>query len=528
MTRAAFGGHLDLASSLERIDFSAGAGEMRSAIAYIRRWQRGNTAQVSSSSIITDTFSITNTWGEVETSLQRLFNVGFTPESFSLPPSFYDSSRFIEYSKLSPIVSNPEELFTLPVQSSESGTDGSSSIGTLKSANPQSFFRRFFSTAIQRRPAPVAYSGIAGGSRVTAYGGSTGQLTAGQTPIDVTTDGIWQFLFNPSELEIALGPEYRTSETWGVSGNENSGQPLHWSHNKNATIKFNSVILNGYVFGRRVEELEQGLVALFMARDGLAQEGPIILEFVWGKKIFGPCVIKDITIKEKAWDEGLVVNAEVSFTLERIPEWTINDGYADIARPGAQPLVNEPLTRTTGNTSGGAGATPGGANTSANGGTGATTGTSSGRTTSQPTGVSICRSYNADACRRIVQLRNNLLQLSNNITEARLESTYRINPYTYQVIEPDPPEINRIKRQRLEQLSSQYRQLYTQADAALGSCFTSEAGASSPDKVSAILNDRGSDIEYQFSVLQLAVRDSASALFTVHQLSNCSTKGVPI
>jgi hypothetical protein len=99
------------------------------------------------------------------------------------------------------------------------------------------------------------------------------------------------------------------------------------------------VLLNGYVFGRKVEELEQGIFELFMARDGEGQAGPPILEFVWGKRVFGPCVIKDISIKEKMWDEGMVVNAELSFTLEQIPEWTINDGYVDVARPGRIPMV---------------------------------------------------------------------------------------------------------------------------------------------------------------------------------------------
>jgi hypothetical protein len=53
-------------------------------------------------------------------------------------------------------------------------------------------------------------------------------------------------------------------------------------------------------------------------------------------------VIKNINVKEKMWDEGEVVNAELSFTLEQIPEWTINDGaYVDVARPGRRPLQEQ-------------------------------------------------------------------------------------------------------------------------------------------------------------------------------------------
>jgi hypothetical protein len=47
-------------------------------------------------------------------------------------------------------------------------------------------------------------------------------------------------------------------------------------------------------------------------------------------------------VKEKQWDEGEVVNAELSFTLEQVPEWTINDGFVDVARPGRQPTVAAP------------------------------------------------------------------------------------------------------------------------------------------------------------------------------------------
>jgi hypothetical protein len=38
----------------------------------------------------------------------------------------------------------------------------------------------------------------------------------------------------------------------------------------------------------------------------------------------------------------------VSFTLEQVPEWTINDGFVDVARPGRQQLMANPtLTNTT-------------------------------------------------------------------------------------------------------------------------------------------------------------------------------------
>ena len=156
----------------------------------------------------------------------------------------------------------------------------------------------------------------------------------------------WQFLFNPSQLNLSVGPNFKKSETWGVSDEANSGTPLHWTGNKNAELKFSKVLLNGYVFGKRVEELEQGLIELFMkSPTNDAKHGPRVLEFVWGKKSFGPCVIKDITISEKMWDEGLLVNAEANFTLEKVPEWTINDGYVSTYDASAQETIGTPTKK---------------------------------------------------------------------------------------------------------------------------------------------------------------------------------------
>lgn len=208
-----------------------------------------------------------------------------------------------------------------------------SGVGQLKPANPNGFVNilgKIGKSILGVSPSKISYAGVAG----SAVKGAAKVEKSG-----TLAKGMWQFLFNPSELEIEAGPEFRVAETWGVSDKANSGQPLNWSHNKNAQLKFNSVLLNGYMFGRKVEELEQGIFELFMSRDGEGQDGPPVLEFVWGKRVFGPCVIKDISVREKMWDEGQVVNAELSFTLEQIPEWTINDGFVDIARPGRIPNI---------------------------------------------------------------------------------------------------------------------------------------------------------------------------------------------
>ena len=153
----------------------------------------------------------------------------------------------------------------------------------------------------------------------------------------------WQFLFNPSQIQLTVGPNFKETETWGVGDEPNAGKPLHWTSYKNPQLKFSKVLLNGYVFGRKVEELEQGLIELFMKNPtNDAKHGPRVLEFVWGKKTFGPCVIKDVKVNQKMWDEGLLVNAEVDFTLERVPEWTINDGQVSTYDPSAQNPIIKP------------------------------------------------------------------------------------------------------------------------------------------------------------------------------------------
>ena len=164
------------------------------------------------------------------------------------------------------------------------------------------------------------------------------------TPFIIPAEAVWTFLFNPEELQLSSGPDFNRAETWGVSDQANSGQPLSWRSNKNRKLTFSKVLLHGYSFGKRVDSLERGLQELFTARDGEnGADGPPVLEFVWGKRVFGPCVIQNIQVREKAWDNGLLVNAEVSFDLEQVPEWTINDGFVDVLRPGRQSTVNDPL-----------------------------------------------------------------------------------------------------------------------------------------------------------------------------------------
>ncbi len=309
------GSAISVQDKLANISFVEGsAGEMSASIAYIRYWSRKGTQQKTVvGSAATDN-----------------------------------------------VVSDPQEELLSQINSLSYGTDLdlSSAIAPVSEATPsRTVLTTPTNTAYQSRPRqPVTttttgprptpsnrlgsiYSANPGGTAAPAWANPFYTPAAAPDP-----DGaVWQFLFNPEELQLSSGPDYNRAETWGVADPANSGQPLSWRSNKNRKLTFGKVLLHGYTFGKRVDSLENGLQQLSQARDGEnGADGPPVLEFVWGQRVFGPCVIQNIQVREKAWDKGLLVNAEVSFDLEQVPEWTINDGFVDVLRPGRQSTINDP------------------------------------------------------------------------------------------------------------------------------------------------------------------------------------------
>jgi hypothetical protein len=401
--RSLMGANLDVVQALDLVEFErdklADAG-MRNCIAYIRRWRRSGSARQTqidtsngldfpaNSSLDYETAleeTVGTSWNQpIEANLPEFAQgIGvnpFNPETvYDIPtvnasnPEVLNNFKGsiadpVDYSSFVPVNAFSEATPSSTIQGSVAPTSSpvsqprkASSTGKVISANPGGsgfggFLTRLTNNFLNIPSQPPLYSGKGGPSNAK---------------IGSLEEGVWQFLFNPSELSLKAGPDYNKAQTWGVSEKENSGQPLSWRSNKNAELKFNRVLLNGYVFGRRVEELEQGLFDLFMARDGGGQDGPDVLEFVWGQKVFGPCVIKDVEITEKAWDGGLVVNAEVSFTLEQIPEWTINDGAVSVYNPSQLPLSNaQSLLSSAAGTVGAGTTSPGGAGAPSPGGGG--------------------------------------------------------------------------------------------------------------------------------------------------------------
>lgn len=314
---------------LDKIKFVPGSyGAMSASIAYIRYWKRGGSAQKTAVSQGTTNGTATDPKQQTVDELSKVWSTELKSRSsaWTRPPvtsglnvpnvnpvnvNYFDK-------KLTPTNSGFQNSQPAPEKKPEAKKSPSfwSRVGSLISANPSG-------TSLSSLPGPPSDNGP------TSYAAE-----AAPNP----DSAVWQFLFNPEELQLSSGPDFNRAETWGVSDAANHGQPLAWRAHKNRKLTFSKVLLHGYAFGRRVDLLEKGLQDLFMA----GSDGPPVLEFVWGKRVFGPCVIQNVQVKEKAWDKGLLVNAEVSFELEQIPEWTINDGFVDVLRPGRQPELNDP------------------------------------------------------------------------------------------------------------------------------------------------------------------------------------------
>jgi hypothetical protein len=330
-TRTKFGVNLAVAdakdslgnSKLSKIRFINGSsGGMQGAIAYIQYWSRsGTTQRVPTSQTVND-----------------------TPSTSSLKSTLEEIDRYSNPGAVEPL---PELNQDTPEQITETAPVPPSNVPVNPNSRPATGRDELLSRNQNRGRSPVTRRETPQAGKV--YSANPGAVPEKSSPDPQTVipdeqlKGKWQFLFNPEELQLESGPEYNRANTWGVSDPANSGQPLAWRGNKNRKLTFGKVLLTGYVIGKRVDSLESGLQELFMARDGEnGTDGPPVLEFIWGARKFGPCVIQNIRVTEKAWDYGILVNAEVSFELEQVPEWTINDGFVDIARPGRQPTVNDP------------------------------------------------------------------------------------------------------------------------------------------------------------------------------------------
>ncbi len=339
------GANYSILRTLESINFVDGNdGGMYNSVAYIELWSskdRTETKSISSEGAVVEPPS---SYGFLslnlpDDSLNFAKTLGGLPDfsAYTTQPNTPTSDSLRVQEALSPLIPSTElPSATIPRILTAASVDLTSS------ENPQN--------KVSGPIKPGNPGGVVSGAtrdsldNTLGYGGNSTSTSRGTGTIpqdSCSALGIWQFLFNPEEIDWEGGPEYGEAETWGVMDGDNSGKPLFWKNMKNQRLTFSKVLLNGYVFGKRVELLEYGLKQLFMREDGNNSDGPPVLKLIWGQRTFGPCVLKDLRIKEKNWDDGILVNAEVSFTLEKIPEWIINDGYVDVARPSKQSIIGD-------------------------------------------------------------------------------------------------------------------------------------------------------------------------------------------
>lgn len=390
-TKNLFGANIDVISTLEEVKFEQfGDGSMRNAIAYITPWKRGGVSSKSSPSVSSG--ELNNRDAFITDLNNELYSKSFTNPDLNLNLGTQEFSSNLDFNNSPTWDPENSEWYTTNVNlgfdtdfniDTKGKTGGSfqdqeprqkklasqipiglrqglltgARVANTYFSKDNSQVGKYIETGLNLAgratdtPSGPVYIGNPAGvinqglNLATMFGFNIpGRGLTTSIPPDLQSssskvigpqteppEGMWQFLFNPNELALSVGPKYKSTETWGVLDDANGGQPLHFTNLTNPKLKFSKVLLNGYVFGKRVENLEQGLLDLFMKKpSGNSSHGPQVLEFVWGQRCFGPCVIKDITINEKQWDNGLLVNATVSFTLEKVPEWSINDGQVSV------------------------------------------------------------------------------------------------------------------------------------------------------------------------------------------------------
>lgn len=221
-----------------------------------------------------------------------------------------------------------------PFQRGQNSVQNSLGIG-LNTQPGDTVIQRIGNTPLERAASEEA-------QRSALAGSGAEQISSPEEVVQTTSNfqggsgggKIWQFLYNPSTLRFNQRVNYATSDTYGTQGSSKQ-----WLRNDNETLTLSNITLNGYGLGKHVQSLIEGLRELLSTVSGSDPlELPTVYNFIWGKKIFGPCIITSVNWTEMMQDaDSNCVRAEVNIELMRIPLYDVNIGR------DASTLVNTAL-----------------------------------------------------------------------------------------------------------------------------------------------------------------------------------------
>lgn len=134
---------------------------------------------------------------------------------------------------------------------------------------------------------------------------------------------LWQFLYNPVQLEYSREARYAEVPTQGVRVPQQQFQ-----HSTGKTLNLSGLVLDAWWMGKSVQPLVDGLDTLIEASIEEQQYSPPVLSFVMGSRtVLAPCVLQRVTVKENGWlAGGQVARASVDLVLLEVPSEDIDRG----------------------------------------------------------------------------------------------------------------------------------------------------------------------------------------------------------
>lgn len=134
---------------------------------------------------------------------------------------------------------------------------------------------------------------------------------------------LWQFLYNPVQIEYSREARYAEVPTQGVRVPQQQFQ-----HSTGKTLNLSGLVLDAWWMGKSVQPLVDGLDTLIEASIEEQQYSPPVLSFVMGSRtVLAPCVLQRVTVKENGWlAGGQVARASVDLVLLEVPSEDIDRG----------------------------------------------------------------------------------------------------------------------------------------------------------------------------------------------------------